>query len=54
MVFLNPWEDRQGGGYQAVQAFSPWGMAGCWVLAWGRASKSCFTCQKPIPISFLR
>src|SRR5215470_3038316 len=37
MVFLNPWEDRQGGGYQAVQALLALDMVGCLVLAWERA-----------------
>ena len=50
MVFLNPWGDRQGGGYQAIQALLPWGRAGCWALVWGRVSKSCSISQKPIRI----
>ncbi|MBM3222178.1 MAG: stage V sporulation protein E, partial [Candidatus Tectomicrobia bacterium] len=37
LVFLNPWEDRQGGGYQAVQALLALGQGGLLGIGLGKS-----------------
>lgn len=42
MVFLNPWEDRQGGGYQAVQALLALGHGGLLGIGLGKSQQKLF------------
>src|SRR5262252_1634552 len=42
MVFLNPWGDRQGGGYQAVQALLALGQGGLLGIGLGKSQQKLF------------
>lgn len=42
MVFLNPWDDRQGGGYQAVQALLAFGHGGLLGIGLGKSQQKLF------------
>ena len=42
MVFLNPWDDRQGGGYQAVQALLALGHGGLLGIGLGKSQQKLF------------
>src|SRR5207244_13262911 len=42
MVFLNPWEDRQRGGYQAVQALLALGQGGLLGIGLGKSQQKLF------------
>lgn len=42
MVFLNPWGDRQGGGYQAVQALLALGHGGLFGIGLGKSQQKLF------------
>ena len=42
MVFLNPWEDRQGHGYQAVQALLALGHGGLLGIGLGKSQQKLF------------
>jgi cell division protein FtsW len=42
MVFLNPWGDRQGGGYQAVQALIALGHGGLLGIGLGKSQQKLF------------
>lgn len=42
MVFLNPWEDRHGGGYQAVQALLALGQGGLLGIGLGQSQQKLF------------
>jgi cell division protein FtsW len=42
MVFLNPWGDRQGGGYQAVQAMLALGQGGLLGIGLGKSQQKLF------------
>ncbi len=42
IMFLNPWEDRQGGGYQAVQALLALGHGGLFGIGLGKSQQKLF------------
>ena len=42
LVFLNPWADRQGGGYQAVQSLLALGNGGCLGIGLGQSQQKLF------------
>ena len=52
-LWLNPWKDAQGGGYQMAQSLTAIGSGGLTGLPWDRAPVNSFSCRKPIRILLL-